>query len=103
MPPIKIRPSKIIVTSNYTIAEVFAKVFISTNSNYDGTLIKAVERRFKEIKIEVPAKLPEVFNDDYWANIEEEADKMLSLHSQKVNNLCDLIMDDENLFDIKYK
>jgi len=66
--PMLIRPKKIIVTSNYTIREVYEQYFRMRGIPCDNTLISAIERRFKVTKIESPSN-PDPFNvfpDNYF-------------------------------------
>lgn len=66
--PMLIRPKKIIVTSNYTIREVYEQYFKMREILCDNILIGAIERRFKVIKIDSPIN-PDplnVFPDNYF-------------------------------------
>lgn len=81
LPPIKIRPLKIIVTSNYTIEEVLIKMAKSLNISIDTPLILAIERRFKQIKMTESTVLPDVFPDDYFYD-EEKIEAMLRKDEQ---------------------
>jgi len=73
-PSLKMRPKKIIITSNYTIHEVMERIFKRKGIAFDGMLIKALERRFKEIKLEnrEPLKELEIFPDNYFCNENEQ-------------------------------
>lgn len=52
-PPVIIRPEHIIVTSNYTIRECYERMFKSTGRTHDEELILAIERRFKQIRMDI--------------------------------------------------
>lgn len=75
-PSLKMRPKRIIVTSNYTIAEVMERIFKRKNIKYDEMLVKALERRFKEIRMDYiqPLKELDVFPDNYFYE-DKENDK----------------------------
>lgn len=64
----KIRPKRIIVTSNYTIEEVFTTYMKSLNMRVDPVMIKAIERRFTVEKMEsfVNPDPLDVFPDSYF-------------------------------------
>lgn len=68
-PSLKMRPKRIIVTSNYTIQEVMERVFKRKGIRFDGELIRALERRFEVIKLDYTHKPEELnlFPDDYFA------------------------------------
>lgn len=73
---IMIRPEEIIVTSNYTIREVYGMLFRKRNCPWDEELVKAVERRFTEIYVADPVD-PDplnVFPPDYFLLPDCDAD-----------------------------
>lgn len=54
-PPIRIRPEKVVVTSNYTIRECIERMYKMYKKDHDEEFILAIERRFKQIRIIKPA------------------------------------------------
>jgi len=66
--PLEIRPEQIIVTSNYTIRECLGKYFEITKRHWDESLVKAIERRFTQIRIDeaVNPDPCDVFPVDYF-------------------------------------
>lgn len=66
--PIDIRPEIMIVTSQYTIRETYERMFKQQGLAHDEELILAVERRFKQVRFDLPTKLPDVFPVDYFLN-----------------------------------
>lgn len=72
-PSIKIRPKKIVVTSNYTLEELMVRVFARKGVKHDPELIRALERRFKHVRMDKPSN-PDplgVFPENYFALSEE--------------------------------
>lgn len=71
-PSLKMRPKRIIITSNYTIEEVLTRVFKRKNIKHDAMLIKAIQRRFKEIRLDYKYTHEDlaIFDgiDNYFAN-----------------------------------
>lgn len=66
--PILIRPKQFIATSNYTIREVMIKFFKRENKQHDEELVKAIERRFVQVRMDPPG-LPadlHIFPDNYF-------------------------------------
>lgn len=64
--PMKIRPRKIIVTSNYTIREVCEDYFKNKNIKRDEEFIKALERRFTVKCLSPKASIPDVYPPSYF-------------------------------------
>lgn len=72
--PIQLRPKTIVCTSNYTIRECYQRYFTLTKQPWDEELVKAIERRFKEIHIPLvvnPDPL-DVFPNNYFVNHMDE-------------------------------
>lgn len=91
---IDIRPKVIIVTSNYTIEELYLKYFARHGLNKDYSLINAIERRFRQeniLKPQNPDPLS-VYPPGYFCSPSksdlkdidfDEIDRMLNIDSQK--------------------
>lgn len=98
LPPIKLRPRMIVVTSNYSIEELYTRVFKRQGCNFDKELIAAVQRRFTEIEITKDA-IPdpqEVFPPGYFYDEEkwvEEADRMLAAEEAMQRGIDNMFID----------
>lgn len=70
-PSLKMRPKQIIVTSNYTIEELMMRIFKRKGITCDPILIKAIERRFTQIRKDSFEPVSNVFPVDYFLENKE--------------------------------